>query len=124
MTKKTKIKGHAGDVQFKMIDRLPENAKRIENRPLAYGETSGHIHVLTGNVEMFEIEGKMYAVVGNDGARMQHVMENNITPECMTEVKELPVADHKSILLPPGTYEFGIQKQYNPFDKVFEQVRD
>jgi hypothetical protein len=107
-----------------MIDHLPENAKKIENRPLAYGETSGHVHVLTGQVDMFEIEGKMYAVVGNDGARLQHVMENNLTPECMTEVKELPVADHKSILLPPGTYEFGIQKQYNPFDKVFEQVRD
>jgi hypothetical protein len=124
MTKKTNIKGHHGDVQFLMIEKLPENAKKIENRPLAYGETSGHVHVLTGQVDMFEIEGKMYAVVGNDGARLQHVMENNLTPECMTEVKELPVADHKSILLPPGTYEFGIQKQYNPFEKVFEQVRD
>lgn len=124
MTKKEKIKGHAGDVQFKMIDTLPQNAKKIDNCPLAYGETSGHVHVLTGQVDMFEIEGRMYAVVGNDGARLQHVMENNITPKCMTEVKELPTADHKSILLPPGTYEFGIQKQYNPFDKVFEQVKD
>jgi hypothetical protein len=124
MTKKQEIKGHHGDVQFKMIDHLPENAKRISNIPLAYGETSGHVHVITGQVEMFEIEGKMYAVVGNDGARLQHVMENNLTPECMTEVKELPIADHKSVLLPPGTYEFGIQKQFNPFEKVFEQVHD
>lgn len=124
MRKQTNIKGHHGDVQFKMISELPINAKKIENKPLAYGETSGHVHVLTGQVDMFEIEGKMYAVVGNDGARLQHVMENTLAPKCMTEVKELPIADHKSILLPPGTYEFGIQKQYNPFEKVFEQVRD
>jgi hypothetical protein len=124
MKKSKTICFHHGDVQGKMIAKLPIGAKRIENKPLAYGETSGHIHVLTGQVDMFEIEGKMYAVVGHDGARLQHVMENNLTPECMTEVKELPVADHKSILLPPGAYEFGIQKQYNPFDKVFEQVRD
>jgi hypothetical protein len=124
MTQKKNIKGHHGDVQFKMIDRLPENAKKINNTPLAYGETSGHVHVITGEVDMFEIEGNIYAVVGNDGARLQHVMENNLTPECLTEVKELPVADHKSILLPSGTYEFGIQKQFNPFGKVFEKVRD
>ena len=118
------IKGHAGDVQFKAISKLPANAIKITNRPLAYGETSGHVHILTGQVDMFEIEGKTYAVVGNDGARLQHVMQHNIKPECLTAVEELPVADHKSILLPPGTYEFGIQKQFNPFEKVFEDVQD
>jgi len=121
---KTRITGHAGDVQFKTIDSLPENAQKIQNKPLAYGETSGHVHVLTGHADFFEVEGRIYAVVGNDGARLQHVMENNLTPNCMTEVKELPCADHKSILLPPGTYEFGIQKQFNPFEKTFEEVRD
>lgn len=118
------IKGHAGDVQFKAIIKLPANAIKITNRPLAYGETSGHVHILTGQVDMFEIEGKTYAVVGNDGARLQHVIQYNIKPECLTAVEELPVADHKSILLPPGTYEFGIQKQFNPFEKVFEDVQD
>jgi hypothetical protein len=118
------IKGHHGDVQFKMIDLLPINAVKKENKPLAYGEVSGHVHVLTGDVELFEIKGKTYAVVGNDGARMQHVMENNLTPKCMTEVKELPIADHKSILLPYGTYEIGIQKQYNPYEKILEKVVD
>ena len=118
------IKGHAGDVQFKQITKLPANAKRIENKPLAYGEITGHVHIITGNVDLFEVDGKTYAVVGNDGARLQHVMENNVKPQCLTKVKELPIADHKSILLPPGTYEFGIQKQYNPYEKIFTQVKD
>ena len=97
------IRGHAGDVQFKMIDKLPQNAIKVENKPLAYGEISGHVHILTGNVEMFEIEGKTFAIVGNDGARLQHVLEHNVKPELLTRTEEMPVADHKSILLPPGT---------------------
>jgi hypothetical protein len=119
------IKGHQGDVQFKMIDAPPANAKTIENSPLAYGEISGHIHILTGDVQMLESEGKRFAVVGNKKARLQHILAGNLkSAHCMTGVKELPIADHKSILLPPGTYEFGIQKQFNPFKKIFEQVQD
>lgn len=119
------IKGHQGDVQFKMISKLPAEAKPIENTPLAYGEISGHVHILTGDVQLLEADNKRFAVVGKGQARLQHVLEGNLKgASCMTEVKELPVADHKSILLPPGTYEFGIQKQYNPFDKIFEQVQD
>ncbi|MFA5299811.1 MAG: hypothetical protein WC389_16630 [Lutibacter sp.] len=119
-----KINGHQGDVQFKTVGQIPQNARKIENKPLAYGEISGHAHVLTGKVDLFELDGKIYAVVGNDGARLQHIKENHITPSCMISTKELPVADHKSILLPPGTYEFGIQKQYDPFEDVFKRVVD
>jgi len=119
------IKGHQGDVMFKMITTLPANAKRIENTPLAYGEVSGHVHILTGDVQLLESEGKRFAVIGKGKARLQHIIEGNLKlASCMTEVKELPIADHKSILLPPGMYEFGIQKQYNPFEKVFEEVQD
>jgi hypothetical protein len=119
------IKGHQGDVQFKMIDALPENAKEIKNMPLAYGEISGHVHILTGDVQMFESENKRFAIIGKEKARLQHILEGNLkSSSYLTEVKELPVADHKSILLPPDTYEFGIQKQYNPFEKVFKQVQD
>ena len=122
---KNLIKGHHGDVQFKMIESLPINVKTITNSPLAYGEVSGHVHVLTGDVEMFETGDRRYAKVGKKQARLQHVLEGNLKDSsCMTEVKELPIADHKSILLPPGVYEFGIQKQYDPFKKVFERVVD
>jgi hypothetical protein len=118
------IRAHQGDVQIKQIVSLPLGAKEKNNEPLAYGEVSGHVHVLTGDVHLFEMEGKTYAVVGNDGGRMQHVLQNNVTPKCMTEVVELPIADHKSILLSPGIYEIGIQKQFDPFENVFKSVID
>lgn len=125
MKKTETISFHQGDVQGKTINSLPKNCRRIDNQPLAYGEISGHIHVLTGDVELYENNEKKFAKVGNKGARLQHILHGNLkSANCMTEVKELPVADHKSILLSPGIYEFGIQKQYDPYENVFKQVVD
>lgn len=121
---KKQITGHQGDVQFKSINSIPKEAVKTENKPLAYGEVSGHVHVLTGECQLFELGDRMFAVVGGDGARIQHVYEKMMKKGCLTKTKELPVADHNSILLPPGNYEFGIQKKYNPFEKTFERVID
>src|ERR1700749_934195 len=99
------IQGHQGDVQFKAIDAIPAKAVKIANRPIAYGEHSGHQHVLTGDVEMFEFEGRMIAAVGKDGARLQHCHESNFTDKCWTTSEEIAVADHASHLLPEGVYE-------------------
>lgn len=118
------IKGHQGDVQFQQITAIPANAIKITNRPIAYGEHSGHQHVLTGDVEMFEHEGRMIAVVGGDGARLQHCHESNFTDKCWTTTEEIPVADHASHLLLAGTYEFFIQNSYNPYSKIMEKVID
>lgn len=118
------IKGHQGDVQFASISKIPEGAIRVGNRPIAYGEHSGHQHVLTGDVELYEFEGKLIAAVGGDGARLQHCHESNFTDRCWTTTEEIPVADHTSHLLPPGNYEFYIQNAYNPYSKLMEKVID
>lgn len=118
------IKGHQGDVQFATIDKIPAGAVRINHKPLAYGEHSGHQHVLTGDVQLFEFEGRIIAAVGEDGARLQHCHESNFTDKCWTTTEEIPMADHKSHLLPPGNYEFYIQNAYNPYSKLMEQVVD
>lgn len=118
------IKGHQGDVQFKQVNAIPAGAIKVANRPIAYGEHSGHQHVLTGDVEMFEFEGRLIAVVGGDGARLQHCHESNFTDKCWTTTEEIPVADHASHLLPVGNYEFYIQNAYNPYSKLMEKVID
>ena len=41
------ISGHHGDVQFKQVSGLPANAIKVNNKPLAYGEISGHVHIMT-----------------------------------------------------------------------------
>lgn len=118
------LTGHQGDVQFKTINQLPKGAKKVTNKPIAYGEHSGHQHILTGDVEMFEHEGQLFACVGSDGARLQHIHESVMNEKAWTSNKELQKADHNSHLLPEGIYEFWIQNSYNPYSKLMEQVID
>jgi hypothetical protein len=120
----TQIKGHQGDVQFAQITSIPTNAVKIDPKPLALGEHSGHMHVLTGDVQLFEVDGKVIAAVGSDGARLQHIHESNFSDRLWTTTKELPVADHGSHFLPAGNYEFFIQNAYNPYSKLMERVID
>jgi len=119
------IHGHNGDVEFLFIDAIPSQAEKIENRPVAYGEQSGHAHVITGNVEMFENGGFMYAKVGPGGARIQHVKEELMTKENWTSVEQGPQADHGSTLVAAGkTIKFGVFQQYNPYKKLMEASKD
>lgn len=118
------IKGHQGDVQFVQIAGIPKGAIKCSNKPIAYGEHSGHQHVLTGDVALFEFEGKIIAAVGVDGARLQHCHESNFTDRCWKTTEEIPVADHASHLLSEGIYEFHIQNAFNPYSKLMEQVVD
>lgn len=119
-----KITGHQGDVGFKTINSIPSTAKKIENKPIALGEHSGHMHILTGDVEMFEVDGKIIAAVGSDGARLQHIHESKLTKKSLVTTKEIERADHHSHLLPEGIYEFWIQNAYNPYSKLMEKVID
>jgi hypothetical protein len=120
----TTLRGHQGDVQFSSIASVPKGAKKVLNRPIALGEHSGHMHVLTGDVEMFEVGGRIVCVVGSDGARLQHVHESNFTKSAWNSTEEITKADHNSHLLEKGNYEFWIQNSYNPYSKLMERVID
>lgn len=124
MKTKKSVAGHQGDVQFKSLDALPKGATKIQNKPIALGEHSGHCHVLTGDVELFEIEGRIVAVVGKQEARLQHIHESKLTEKSWTSKKEIQKADHDSHLLEEGVYEFYIQNSFNPYKKEMEKVVD
>jgi len=107
-----------GDVALREAN-LPEGAVKIENRPLALGEVSGHAHVVepntkTGKVDIFEFEGKTFVVTNHDGGQLRHVRLN--TGE---------QADHSPITLAPNTcYEVILQNEYNPEADAFVRVLD
>jgi hypothetical protein len=121
---KNVLRGHQGDVLFSTVDSIPANAKKVTNKPIALGKHSGHCHVLTGDVDMFEVDGRIICSVGADGARLQHVHESNFSDSCWTSTKEIQKADHNSHLLPAGNYEFWIQNSFNPYSKLMEKVID
>jgi hypothetical protein len=76
---------------------------------LAYGEMTGHRHQIFGEPGSFQLR------------------------ECpKTKVRHLrvvsPVAlkhqEHDKVILPPGDYRIGIQKEYDPFEKLTRRVAD
>lgn len=114
-----------GDLICQQIAAVPSGAKKLDKKvPFAYGEKSGHVHVLTGDYDVFEIDGKFVTVVNGDGARLQHIHESSLTPMAWHKKDEISQADHGSIVIEQGIYEFYIQNEYNPFSKHFEKVID
>jgi len=115
---------HNGDVQVMAVSSLPSGAKKIAHKPLALGEKSGHQHLATGDVELFEANGEVFLSVGANGALLQHVHESNFNGDYGT-TSLLPKADHKPAQLTPNTiYKVGIHKRYNPVAKVWEKSQD
>lgn len=105
-----------GDVALRPIGKIeiPETAEKSTDKVLAWGEVSGHAHVVTGDAEVFRVNGKMIVCVGSDGARLEHM-------KFATRAK----ADHGPITLAPNqTYEVLLQNEYNPFAKALERVVD
>lgn len=120
-----KFNFHGGDVQGYSIDKLPAGAKRIDPKPVAYGETSGHVHVLTGDVELFELDGQTFAAVGKDGAYHQHMHESQLTADTYKVNRNISSADHtKECRIEPGVYALGIDQAYDPFENVWRKSLD
>lgn len=117
---------HTGDVQA-VESALPKSVTKIERKPVAYGEKSGHLHVITGDYEMFEEEKTkdVYVTVGPGGALSQHVHETIWKKAGFDTQELLEKADHKPArLLPNKTYRIGIHQAYNPYKKIQEKVID
>lgn len=113
-----------GDVIACTIEKLPEWAVEVKNKPIALGERHGHAHIVTGDVKRFDAKGRILFMVMKMGAMLQHVKLDEVQSGDWDSVKPLPVADHGHIRLAPGIYEFFIQNEYNPYKKLMEKVRD
>lgn len=91
-------------------------------RILARGETSNHCHVVCGNeVTVCEEEkGSIMVTVGNAGAVLRHLIEDQYTETGV----ETWTKEHVDIPLPAGTYKFVPQMEFNPYDATVKKVQD
>ena len=97
-----------GDVLLCAVKGIPKAAKKqeTENRiVLAYGEVTGHAHVIE-DLEAVDV------FVGPEGQLYLQVKEE--TP--------LTHEEHGTILIPPGRYERIIQREYTP--EAIRNVQD
>lgn len=126
LTFNNKSDGHVGDVHYYSVDKLPESAKKIDNMPVAYGEKSGHIHINTGDVQLFkDDQGRIFAAVGEDGAYSQHIHQSRLTPDTWTINAPMEKADHKPEKLMPKTiYYISQHRRKKHFSKAWERVID
>lgn len=124
-----KFSFHGGDVQGYSIDFLPKDVTEVtdlKKKIIARGETSGHCHILTGDVKLFEdAQGNMYAVVGKEGAFHQHFKENLVTEEVFKTNKNISNCDHTNdCQIIEGIYKIGLDTQYDPHEGIWEKNPD
>ena len=100
------------------------NKEERLSRIIARGEFSNHSHVVVGDaVVETDSKGQIMIHVGNEGAVIKHILESNWMND-----QEVWTGEHTDIALAPtekgAPYVYVPQKEYNPFDRIIEKVRD
>jgi len=95
------------------------NAKKVKHNIIARGEVSGHSHIATGAVDVYEKDGEIILDVHGEAA-IKHLLEEAFTKTG----KEVWTGEHADIPLPKGTYKYVPQVEFDPYDEVIRAVRD
>ena len=101
--------GLHGDVIITKIEAPKDfdSMVKIEDGCLAYGEATGHAHKLFGGE--FELRE-----CPKTKTRHLHVIREVV----------LKHQEHNPVILPPGHFRIGIQKEYSPWEKISKRVAD
>jgi hypothetical protein len=111
------------DTQWFAIDAIPQNAKKINTSFIAKSEQSGSVHVLCGKYDMYELEDGFCMDVKEE-CILNHTFESNLNNDSMLIAKELPAKDHRHSIIKPGKYFVGIQRRFDPLEKIMKKVID
>lgn len=84
-----------------------DNWPIVKDSCLAYGESTGHAHQLVG--------GEFY-LRENPKTKERHL---RVVTSTMLKHQE-----HRPIEINPGEYRIGIQREYDPFEKLIRNVED
>lgn len=89
-----------GDVFITQVSETKENLAQVKEQILAYGEVTGHKHVLRPDSVDTLIKSAF-----KDGVRTVEVSGGTAT---------IVHEEHAPITLPPGLFEIKIQQEYDP----------
>jgi hypothetical protein len=98
-----------GDVILIPTEKPSGKGRELKEYTLAYGEATGHSHHLTNMhpgvlLSLFEYGGKRIIELEDEWS-LRH-------------------EEHREIKIPPGCYEIGIEREYDPFQDILREVRD
>lgn len=94
-----------GDVLLTPVSEVPAGAKKLQTRTIALGEATGHHHTFTEGAELMELDGRVWVVVGEHGAGLEH-------------------QEHGVLVFPPGVWEYSPQIEPDPFTGLARRVQD
>lgn len=106
-----------GDVFLERIDRISDGSRQVKNRPVSYGESQGHGHVLEGDVVLYETDDPdIYELEVKDGgeAFLKHVMV----------ASGVWTGEHHPVAIEPGVYRIQQQNEFDPYEKAMQRVVD
>lgn len=110
-----------GDVIIRSVDtEIPADAVPIRDRNdgrmvLAYGEVTGHAHVVTGDADLYEVPAEL---VERGIAEIEKYLEVHSGGAIVVH------DEHATITLPPGRYAIVRQREYTSADMSPRYVRD
>ena len=95
-----------GDVVLFEVKEIPNAVKDKDTNILAEGEFTGHKHELVTKEKVIfqDVEGNLYVD--------------------LKQQTKLVHQEHNTIVLPATKYRVLIKRNYNPFQKRIEEVRD
>lgn len=102
-----------GDLLLKPIKELPKNLQRKKDTIIAYGEATGHNHMLMPTMEEFKDKLQVYL----------DSFTQKVYFEAEKEV-DLKHQEHKTINIAPGIYEVNIEREFDYFTRSTNQVID
>jgi hypothetical protein len=101
-----------GDVLIRTIGKLPKGLARVPldggRVILAYGEVTGHAHVVEGDVQLFASD-------------LEEMEQRFLRVE---EEAQVVHDEHDTVTLPPGDYEIVRQREYTSADMAPVRVAD
>lgn len=101
-----------GDLLIVKIDALPTGLKKIDDSVLAYGETTGHKHRLTGLVQVYE----------NTDVELMGAKPSKFF--VARQAQELVHEEHKPIHIEEGIYAVIHEREFDFFENEIRRVRD
>ena len=98
-----------GDVLLKPVDKTIGTKEELTEYTVAHGEQTGHHHTL-------------YPLV--DGAKINLFTDKDRRFIELSDSWALRHQEHHEITIEPGTYEIGMEREYDPFERMMKKVID
>jgi hypothetical protein len=114
--------GHQGDTQWYAVDGVPSNAKKIQKQFIAASERTGNVHALSGKYDMYEVDNG-HVIECYEDCVLNHTGKDLLEGNWDTAI-ELPKRDHRSSVIPKGTYFVGIQQKFDPLSGHRQRMTD